>query len=495
MAFAGLDIGTSGCKMVVYSLDGSILYQVHRPYKEFGDNGYREIKPEEVLYNVKEVIKDVAHGSPEPIEAFSIATLGESIVCLDKYGKSLCNSMVTGDKRGIEETEKLIEQVDKEEIMNITGLPASEMYSLPKLIWMNENTGVFKEAEFILFYEDFIGFVLTGKRKVSYSSASRSMVLDIEKKEWSEKLLKIAGISSTQMSDPVPSGTILGKVKKEISIELNLSEDTIIVAGGHDQNCAALGAGVISQLQGEDGLGTCEVMLMMLPGALKTKYMIENDLVCVPYILPDTYLTYIEITTSGILMNWCRDTFFEDIKQKCEKEGMNFFEYMDELASNVETDLLILPQFGSSGNPNVNYDAKGLIWGLTVHTKPVEIYRAIKESMAFQMKMAYESLQPFQIDLDSIRVTGGGANSSLTLQIRADVFGINMDTLVSKESGTLGCMIIAATALGKYKSFEDGVNQVVKVNKTYIPNIEIQENYKNKYEQYKRLYKLMYNFK
>lgn len=495
MAFAGLDIGTSGCKMVVYRLDGEVLYEARRAYEELGNKGYREINPGVVLQDVKETIRDAAIHSPEPIEAFAIAALGESAVCLDEDGNSLCNSMITGDKRGIEETEKLIELVDKEEIMDITGLPASEMYSLPKFMWMNENTEVFQKARYILFYEDFIGYVLTGRRMVSYSSASRSMAFDIEKKRWSEKLLKIAGISPEQMSKPVPSGTILGKVKKSIARELNLPEDTVIAAGGHDQNCAALGGGVTAGNQGEDGRGTCEVMLMLLPKLLKTKYMMDNDLVCVPYIFPDTYLTYVEITTCGILMNWSRDTIFQGIREECRREGKNFFRRMDEMASGTVTDLLVLPQFGSSGNPNVNYDAKGLIWGLTIHTRPEEIYLAIEEGMAFQMKLAYETLKPLDIDLDCVSVTGGGAASSLILQMRADIFNKEMVTLRGKEAGTLGCMVIAAAAVGRYGSFREGVQRAVKIDKKYMPDPKRHKYYMEKYEQYKRLYKRMYNFK
>lgn len=494
MAFAGLDIGTSCCKMVVYDIEGNILCEARKTYKEFGEDGYREIDPDIVLHNVKQTILEAASHSPEIIEALSIAALGESIVCLDADGKSLCNSTVTGDKRGMIETKKLIEQVSKEEIMNITGLPASEMYSLPKFIWMNENSDVFQKAEYIFFYEDFIGYILTGKRKVSYSSASRSMAFDIKKKEWSAKLLNLAGISVDKMSEPTPSGTIIGKIRKEIAEELNLTKDTTVVVGGHDQNCAALGGGIINPGQGEDGHGTCEFIFIMLPEIIKNQYMIEHDLTCVPYVFPNTYLTSLEITTCGILMNWSRDTIFNGIQMKCEREGKNFFEYMDEISSNITTDLLVLPQFGSSGTPDVNYDTKGLIWGLTIHTKPEEIYLAIKESMAFQMKMTYELLAPYQLKPEQMNVTGGGASSELTLQIRADVFHIKMNTLMSKESGTLGCMILAATALGKYPSFEEGVNRAVKVNKTYIPNQEKQEYYTKKFEQYKRLYFLMHDF-
>jgi len=495
MSIAGLDVGTSGCKVVIYDLAGGIIDTARQAYKEEGTAGNRELDPQVVLDCVKACLKEVSARLEERIEALAIGTLGESIVCIDEQDNILCKSMVTGDKRGIEEIEDILAEVSRQEVMDITGLPVSEMFSLPKLLWINKNTSVFKNAKYIFLYEDYIGYYLTGIRKVSYSSASRTMAFDIKNKCWSQRLLKLAGISKEQLSDPVDSGTVLGKIRPEIAAELGLSPELKIVAGGHDQECAALGAGVIGPGLGEDGHGTCEVMNMMLPKLHRTDYILENQLTCVPGMIPDTYLTNIEITTCGILMNWFRDCIFSDIRKECEASGKDFYSYMDKCAAGVQTELLVLPQFGSSGNPDIDYNTKGLIWGLTIHTQPVEIYRAVKESMAFQIRMAYEVLEPLGIDLEKIIMTGGGSASLLTMQIRADVLGKTMMTMHDNEAGTLGCMIAAAKGLGYYASFSEGVARVIKIDKIIEPQKENKSYYEEKYKKYKKLYKLMHDFK
>lgn len=495
MSVAGLDVGTSGCKVIVYDLAGNVKASFGSSYHEEGDTGYRELDPVTVLGGVKECLRNVMAQVDEPIEALAIASLGESAVCLDEEGRIIGKSMVTGDKRGIAEAAEIIRQISKAEIMSITGIPASEMYSLPKFLWQSRHTDILKRAKYIFLYEDFIGYYLTGKRMVSYSSASRTMAFDIEKKEWSERLLAIAGINAEQMSAPVPAGTIIGTVLPDVASELGLSAGMRIVTGGHDQECAALGAGVTGPGIGEDGHGTCEVMNIMLKYPLKTEYMIKNDFACIPGMIPDTLMTNLEITTCGILMNWSRDCIFEGIRRECEMRGENFFWHMDQKADRIKTELLVLPQFGSAGNPDVNYDAKGLIWGLTIHTKPEEIYLAIKESMAFQMRMAYECSADIGNAVTNIVVTGGGSASDLTLQIRADVFGMETMTLKSKEAGTLGCMIAAAKAVGHYSSFEEGVKRAVHVKKRYQPRADYVSYYEEKYQIYLRLYQKMYDFK
>lgn len=490
MALAGLDVGTSGCKMVVFDLEGQTLCSAHRAYKELGSEGLRQIDPVEVMHSVKETIKEAASRSPEPIEAIAVASLGESVVCLDKLGKPLYRSMVTGDKRGIAEVKKLKDQFGAKYIMDITGLPPSEMYALPKLMWMSKHTDALKKAQYIFFYEDYITHMLTGKRIVSQSLASRSMAYDIKRKEWSQMLLDAAGICADKLSKPAASGTSIGSILPEVATDLCLPTSVVVSVGGHDQNCAAVGGGVLNPSCGEDGHGTCEVMLAMLKGIDETSYMLENELPRVPYVLEDSYLTFVEITTCGALMNWCRDTILSSVRDSCQRDKKDFFTYMDHQASDLPvTGMLVLPQFGSSGNPNVNYDAKGLIWGLTIHTSLAQIYRAVKEGLAFQMRLAYDSLAPLGVDLDQISLTGGGAESELTLQIRADVFGKQMVMLENKEAGALGCMIMAGVAINRYSSFEDGIKKAVKIKKVFYPDGENHKRYNIQYKKYKELYK------
>ncbi|NLG88621.1 MAG: hypothetical protein GX494_05300 [Clostridiaceae bacterium] len=494
MAFAGLDVGTSRCKLLVYDLDGNILFSKSRSYKETGDRGLRELDPEKVIIEVKEVLKDAGRNCPVKIEALAVTSLGESIVCLDKDGRSLANSMLTGDRRGIEEAERLAGEITPLEVMEITGLPLSEMYGLPKYMWLNENTNAIKDANAIFFYEDYVGYMLTGKRIVSYSSAARSMAFDINKKQWSEKLLSYAGIRMEQMSTPVESGTVIGTVLPEIAKELHINEDMKIVVGGHDQSCAALGSGLTDPSVCECGMGTCEFMYIMLPKAVKSQYMIENSLTCVPYFFPETYLTSLEVTTCGILKNWSRETILKGIDMECRQRDEDFYAYIDKAIDNIRTDVMVLPQFGSSGNPDNNYDVKGTITGLTVHTRPEEIYRAILEGIVFQMYLSYETALQIGVKPEKIIATGGGAMSDVNLQIHADIFNMNVVTTTSVEAGALACMILAATGVNAYPSLKEGMERAIKVKKEIKPDREMHEYYMEKYEKFKKLYESMHLF-
>ncbi len=495
MAFAGMDVGTSGCKLLVYDLDGNVIFKAVRHYAEEGGAGRRELNPELVLQKVKEVLRETGDNCPEPLEAMAVASLGESVVCLDEEDRVLANSMLTGDSRGIPETKEIIKRIGARRIFEITGLPPNELYGLPKYMWLNRNSDAIKKAKAILYYEDFVGYIMTGERKVSYSSAARSMAFDIRKCVWSEEMLALAGISPEQMSSPVPPCTVIGTILPQMARELHLNPEMKLVVGGHDQSCAALGSGLLGMETGECGMGTCEFMFLMLPEAKMTPFMLQNDFACIPYILPGTYLSSIEVTTCGALKNWAKAGLFRDIAGACGMRGENFFSYMDKCAEHIKTEVLLLPQFGSAGNPDLSMDARGTITGLTIHTKPEELYRAILESFAFQMYLAYERMEKLGTKMQYIAATGGGAASELTLQIRADVFNMKVLSMESEESGTLGCMMMAAVAAGAYPALRDAISRAVKVKKEYIPDRKMHEYYIEKFEKYKLLYNKMYNFK
>lgn len=490
--YAGVDVGTSGCKMLVYDSEGDIVYRAARSYEEIGERGHRELNPETVRENLMDMFCEVGRKCGGKISALSVASLGESIVCLGKEEQILANSMVTGDIRGKDQVKELIEKIGEEKIFRITGLPPNELYGLPKYMWLNQDSDVIRDAKYILFYEDYVNYILTGKRMISFTSAARSLAFDFQRKKWSEELLDFAGITVNQLSQPVPPLTVIGNILPEIAAKTGLDPHMKVIAGGHDQTCAALGAGLRNLQDSECSMGTCEFMFFRMPEPSINTYMMENDFTCIPYILENSYLTSLEVTTCGVLKKWARNTIFTGIDLKCKEEGKDFYDYMDNLAKDNVTNIMILPQFGSSGNPDLNMNTVGTITGLTIHTKPGELYRAILESFSLQMRYSYERLKNLGVNADRIIVTGGGARSDLTPQIRADVFNMDVISLERDEAGTLGCAIMASVANKEFETIEDAIEKMVKYQKVYKPDKKMVDYYNDKFVKFKILYEKMH---
>ena len=493
MWYAGVDVGTSGCKMLVYDLTGSIVFQVSRQYRETGTAGTRELDPYVVIRSLLEVFRAAGTACGAKIRALAVASLGESVVCMDAERKILGKSLVTGDPRGAGEAEELIRQKGRTEIFKITGLPPNELYSLPKLMWMDRSTDAIRNAKYIMFYEDLVGYLLTGARKVSYTSAARSLAFDVQKKEWSEELLAMAGIHREQMSEPVPPLTVIGTLLPEMAQRTGLDPAMKVIVGGHDQTCAAIGSGLMDMQTGECGIGTCEFMFMRMKAPRMDEAMIEHDFTCIPYVQQSSYLTSLEVTTCGILKNWARETILAKAEQESCRAGVDYYEYIERLAKESQTDVMVLPQFGSSGNPDLDMNTRGTITGLTIHTRLEEIYRAILESFALQLKLSYDRLEALDVvAMRRIIATGGGARSELTLQIMADVFNMEVITLENEEAGTLGCAIMAAVADAALPELQYAMERMVRYRRHFYPQPEAVRYYHGKMEQYRILYEKMH---
>ncbi len=494
MAIIGIDIGTSGCKVCAFNLSGDIISSASRKYSENRGHGTREIDPDVVREKVFQAISETASACPEPIQAISVTCLGESLVCLDENDHVLCPSMVTGDSRGKEGVEKICKDPGADYIFQTTGLAPSQLYSLPKLIWMRDHTDVLSKTKKIFFYEDYIGYLLTGARRVSYSSAGRSMAVDIHRLKWDEALLASASLTSEYFSTLVPSGTIIGYVKDDIAQNCRLSGRIPVVAGAHDQVCAALGCGFLDASFAEDCIGTCECLALILPETYPKDTLQKLQMPCMLYPLPDCFFTTLEVTTCGALMNWARDTLFKGTRDLCASKGIDFFKYMDERVAGRHTDVLILPQFGSSGHPDLNYHMSGTICGLSLETTEEDLYLALKEGIVYQLKLAYEYAAPLNLNFEKIVMAGGAANSPVSSRLRADIFQKPVYTLVNKEAGTLGCMILSAVAIGAYPDITSAIHEVVQYSDQVLPNPENFAEHMEKYQRFKTLYKNMHHF-
>ena len=158
MSLLGLDIGTTGCKASVFSVEGKHLAHAYREYGViYPRPGWAEIDPNKVWRSVEEVIQEVAQQvASDPIKALAVTSLGEAFTPVSSDGAALSNSMTYVDNRGTEETEWWNDHLGRKRVFQITGQPLHPGYSLPKLMWLKKNNPeIFDKAYKFLLYQDF----------------------------------------------------------------------------------------------------------------------------------------------------------------------------------------------------------------------------------------------------------------------------------------------------------------------------------------------------
>lgn len=522
MNLLGLDIGTSGCKATIVDFDGNITGQAYKEYSLVTPlPGWQEIDPELVWRSAKEVIVKTANKS-NSIEAISVSSFGEAVIPVGYKGNTLHNSMIYIDSRGQEQASYLKDNLGLDKILGITGAAVHPMYSICKIMWLKQNMPeIYKNTWKFFLFADFILFKLGAKPHTDYSLAARTMAFDVINKKWSQEILDCAGVAEEKFGEPVQSGTIVGTITKSIAEELSLNEGVLLVAGGHDQPCTALGAGVIKNDLAVDGLGTAECITAAFDHPVISDSMASSSFACVPHVIKDMYVTYAFTFTSGSMLKWYRDNFGQIFKEEAVRTGVNIYDLLIEKAlkingkspvlekenapENVQenmqenikaADLFVLPHFAGAATPYMDTAAKGAIVGLDIDTKGEDIIKAILEGITFEMMVNVERLAKSGVKIDELRVVGGLAKSDLYLQLKADIMGKKVTTLEVSEAGTIGVVILAGTACGAFKSIEDAVSKLVKKKKEYFPDSNLHEIYKKKFETYKRIYpslKSIYN--
>lgn len=492
MKIAGLDIGTTGCKLTVFEESGEFLDQAYQDYPVTRGGSEHEVDARNILEGVMAVIKTMAAKYTD-IAGIGVTSFGETFVFADENGMPLHKAMLYTDPRGGEECRELMEKMDGKTIASITGLRPHEMYSISKMMWIKKNQPeIYHAARHAFLMEDFVVFHLTGKAQIDYSLATRTMAFDIAKLGWSEEIFKLAGIDIRLMSEVVSTGTSAGVVRQTIAEKTGLSGQTQIVSVSHDQVAAAVGSGVFGSETAVDGAGTVECVTPVYDSIPPLDVMYKGYFSVVPYVLPGKYVCYAFSYTGGALIQWCVDTFAKKEKELAKEQGISVNEYLEreyiEKRGNEPTNLLVLPHFAGAATPYMDTGSKGAILGLTAANTVSDIYRACMEGVVYEMMMNLEWLKDSGIHFNMLHATGGGAKSKLWMQMKADVLNIPFTALRTSDAGTVGSAMLTGIAIGCFRDLEDAANHMVEKTDVYMPNPEMHEKYMNIYERYRKLY-------
>lgn len=487
MAVLGIDLGTTGCKSCVYSENGTLLGSAYKEYERAADQ--KTIDFSAVFEDVKYVIFNSARGVKEQIEGISISSFGEVFVPTDKNLNVLSEGVMYNDYSSEENKEIIAKSISEDELGEITGLKNSPVYSLTKAMSFAKSSLYNKDVKFLC-GEDFVIAKLCGEFVTDYSIASRTMAFDIKKKEFSQKLCDIAGISKDNFAQPLPSGTIVGKILPSIAEELGINKNCYIITGAHDQICTAIGCGVSDGKAFANGMGTIDCIISVFDDNIDKKSLISDNYCIVPFLDKNLYASYSFCMTGGSLLKSYSDKFLDKEKDFCKMNGNNIYAYMNDQISSEINDIMLLPHFAGAATPYMDTSAKGMVYGLDLSCTKYDIYKAILEGIAMEMNLNLNTLYKSKVQKpQSIIVAGGGARSDKWLQMKADIYNLKIQRCKHNEVGTAGVAMLALNALNK-RTLIDSLKDFCGVDKTFYPDKEMVEKYAKKYEKYQKMYNL-----
>jgi len=496
MLLLGIDIGTTGCKVIVARPDGEIVAQEYREYIYHRPKpGWVELDVDYLWNLVMGSIKKITDRVEDEVKGIGVSSQGETVVPVDREGKCLYRAISWTDRRTEGFDRWWRREFGEWEAYQITGLPfAPPIYSINKIMWLKENKeDVFHKTWKFLCMEDYIIFKLTGVAVTDYSMACRTMTFDLQRQIRSSEILQVAKIDESLFPDIRPSGTPVGEIKAEAAKKTGLSSDTIVTTGGHDRPCAALAAGIIGEGPMLDDTGTAEALAVVAQRPILTRNLMEGGLPAEPHVRKGMFLTLSGVLTSGALLKWFRDQFGEGEKEIARKEAIDPYDVMMREASTSKpgaSGLMLLPHFAGGF---ADAESRGVLIGLRLYHTRGDVIRALVEGATFQARSCIEYQEKEGMQISEVRATGGGAKSEFWLQLKANIFGKKVISPHAAGGSPLGAAMLAGVGTKIYKDIEESVEKTYRVERTYLPQKEIERQYTKLYKIWREIYPTLKN--
>ena len=473
----GVDVGTSGCKVLISDPIGNIKSESYVRFTTLRSQGdVVEQDAEEWWEGIVRAIRQaVGKLNGKGVEAISISSQGISFIPVDGEGKPLRKAISWLDIRARAQVEELEREIGESELYRLTGRRLNPSYVLPKLRWLAQREPqIMANANKILMCMDYLIWRLCGEMVTDHTLASGTQLYDIKRRDWSESLLSIGGVSRDNLPTILEAGTKVGKVKKEVAHLLGIGEEVEVIIGGQDQKCALFGTGEDDTCLFVSG-GTCIAI-----SRLTKDYLLPEDMsfsFC-PYLFNHQWTLEGVIPTAGACLNWFANNW---------DWGLNWAE-IDSRISNARENsgLLFFPYLGGAGSPWWNEKSDGVIWGITLSTNRADVLRSIVEGLCFEIKLNEELLERLVGRSEEVLFFGGLAGSKKMASIMADVLNRKVKVPEMAELVAVGAVKLALLGIGFYNDYKDVNNNFLNQrHNEFLPNEEKVRLYDKLYSEYK----------
>jgi xylulokinase len=483
----GLDFGTTNLKGVCFTATGESVAraEVQTP-RNHPKEGWTEWDPAVLWETVIKLIEGLLQRLPSgylPV-GISVASVGESIVGIDKNGHPVGRIIAWHDRRSEEESEWLRSQISEEEVFAITGSPIDATFALFKILWLQRHRPEqFKAAVHWLHVADWLAFSLTGEMAASASLASRSSAFEISTLNWSDKILQAAGLDRLGFAEVLPSGSPIGKVMPEIADQCGLPEDVVVAVGGHDHVCGAIAAGAVRPGILLDSIGTSEALFAPIAAPTAAARFLKASF-CQGVVQmvrqSPSYYAIGGMPSAGECVEW-----FLNLLQ-----GGREIESLSKAASACDPNgTFFVPHLRYVSSPTPQKNARGAFFGLTIGTSASQLFRAVLEGIAFEGKYIIDNLTSMARaePVAEIWCVGKAFQNDLFQQIKANINGVPLRIAEQPDLAARGAAILAGLGAGIYGSTEEALQMSRGDWSKRFPEKTLEQEYRRGQIRYNRV--------
>ena len=459
MSVLAIDAGTTGVTALVVTSEGTIAAKGYQEFAQhFPQPGWVEHSPEEIWQATLEATQACLKayeqvGGPE-LRALGITNQRETVLLWDRETLgSPRRAIVWQDRRTADICTRMRDAGHEDRVAELTGLRLDPYFSGTKLVWIAEhepNTwALVEDGRYAVGTVDsyLIARMTRGTWHVTdVSNASRTLLFDLERGEWSEELCGLFGVPTDALPEVVPSwgdGSTMGTTDPRVFLGLELP-----IAGiAGDQQSALFGQTCFEIGDSKCTYGTGSFILTNTGSDV-----VRSDaglLSTAAWKSPDGELTYAvegAIFVTGAAVQWLRDGL-QIVGSAAETEAV---------ASTVADShgVVFVPALTGLGAPHWDPHARGLVIGVTRGTTRGHLVRATLEAIAFEVRDVAETL-PSSTALTSLTVDGGASANDLLCRMQADQLGVPVERPRFVETTAIGAAFLAGLGTGVWSSFDE----------------------------------------
>ena len=451
------DLGTSGNKATLFSEAGELIASVSHEYgTHYAAGGVAEQDPADWWESVCVTTRKLMEGR-EASRVAGIAFSGQMMgcLCVDRDGTPLRKHMLYCDQRSTREEAAFKEKGGEDEIYRITGHRASASYGATKLMWVRDNQpDIYKNTYKMLNAKDYLNFRLTGRMVAEPTDASSTNLFDLVKGDWSDELVRAAGLDRDKLPEVIPSIGIVGELTRGAAEALGLRPGIPVAAGAGDGICAGVGAGSVGPGLTYNYLGSSS---WIATSSTEPIYDPQKRTFTWAHAVPGLFHPTGTMQTAAASYLWLKREICHEEARIADIEGKSPYEVMNGTAAGSPpgaNGLLYLPYLLGERSPRWNPLARGGFVGLTMTHTRSDIVRSVLEGVSMNLAIILDIFRKHGQKVDVISVIGGGAKGALWRQIMADIYEVDIQRPNFLEEATsIGAAIIAGVGAGVFKDF------------------------------------------
>jgi len=464
-----IDQGTTSTRSILFDLKGKPVFTSQKEIKQYyPKNGWVEHNPDEIWKTTKKVLRDVLNKNKKlngKILTIGITNQRETVVIWDKKtGESIYNAIVWQDRR----TENICSNLKKrgyEKIIKLkTGLLIDPYFSGTKIKWILENVSSAKnllKKNRLLFgtIDTYLLWKLTNGEihATDSTNASRTMLFNIKKNCWDNKILEILKIPKKILPIIKNSADDFGNTHNSITY---ISYPINCIIG--DQQAAVIGQNCFKTGSIKITYGTGAFVIMNTGNKILNSKNRLLTTVCYRLNNKSTYALEGSIFIAGASIQWLRDKL----------KILNRVEQSEKISKNKKSnnDIYFVPAFTGLGAPYWKPKARGVLMGLTRNTGRDEIIRATLESVAYQSSDLLNAMSKDGIKPKDLKIDGGMVKNNWFSQFLSNILNLNVLRPKNQETTALGAALVAGYSIGVFKKLSD-ISRIWKIDKKFKPKM------------------------